>query len=171
MTYKLEGFNLDQMLATLGRSGAIWTRKGGVTVHFSHRELNCNAKAWYSFLYAKLLPTTHVSDVIKDCALVLYAIVIGKSINVGKVIKDLILYAIQGSSSGGLPHPSLIYRLCKETRVRWIADETLIQPKALINQRIMDQFQNWEDDVIPINRVRADQVDPTDEVGPSTPPQ
>lgn len=133
MTYKLESFNLGQMLATLGRPGAIWTRKGGVIVHFSHMELNRNTKAWYYFLCAKLLPTTHVSDVIKDCALVLFAIVTGKSINVGTVIKDSILYAIQGSSIGGLSHPSLICGLCKETQVRWTADETLIQLKALIN--------------------------------------
>lgn len=71
---------------------------------FSHKELNQNGKAWYYFICAKLLSTTHVSDVIKDHVLILYAIVIGKSITVGKVIQDFITFAIKGSSTGELPH-------------------------------------------------------------------
>lgn len=118
MTYKRDGFNLDEMLATLGRLGATWATKGGMAVHFSHRELNCKTKAWYYFLCAKIKLTTHVSDVIKDRTLVLYSTVIGKSINVGKVIVDSILFAIQGNFIGGLLYPSLIYGLCKKARVR-----------------------------------------------------
>lgn len=88
MEYKLGSLDWDQIIITLGRPGAEWKLKQGVSIYFFHKELSRNGKAWYYFLYAKLLPTTHVSDVIKDRALVLYGTITGKSINVGKVIQD-----------------------------------------------------------------------------------
>lgn len=71
------------------------------------------------------MPTTHVSDVIRDRAVLLYAIVKGKSVDVGQVIQDSITHAIRDSSTGRLPHPSLICGLCKQAKVTWSDDEIL----------------------------------------------
>lgn len=69
------------------------------------------------------MSSSHVSDVIKSRAVFLYAIVTGKSIDVGKVIYGSILHALRGGSTGELSHPSLIYGLCRNARVGWATDE------------------------------------------------
>lgn len=82
--YMTEDLNLDTVIKTLCRPGAEWKSKGNDgAINFSNGELRRYGKAWYSFICAKLMPTTHVSDVIKDIVVLLYAIVMGKNINVG----------------------------------------------------------------------------------------
>ncbi|GMN53950.1 hypothetical protein TIFTF001_023091 [Ficus carica] len=63
------------------------------------------------------MPVTHFSDVTKDQAVILYAILSQKSIDVGKLIQQTIKQALRGSTSGGLPHPSLITALCKQASI------------------------------------------------------
>ncbi|GMN68009.1 hypothetical protein TIFTF001_037068 [Ficus carica] len=79
--------------------------------------LDKHTKAWLYFIGAKLMPITHFSDVTKDRAILLYDILSGKSIDVGRLIQQSIKQALRGSTSGGLPHPSLITALCKQVGI------------------------------------------------------
>lgn len=78
--------DLNQVLKGLCRLGAKWKTKEHEAITFSNKELSIYGKAWYSFICAKLMLITHVSDVIKDRAVLLYAIMKGKSVDVGQVI-------------------------------------------------------------------------------------
>lgn len=78
--------NLDQVIKYLCRPGADWKAKEHEAINFSNKELSRYGKAQYSFICAKLMPTTHVSDVIKDRVVLLYTIVKGKTIDVGQII-------------------------------------------------------------------------------------
>lgn len=80
---------------------------------------------------------------IKSRAVLLYAIVTGKSIDVGKVIYGSILHALRGGSTGGLPHPSLICGLFRNAGVVWAADEIFEQPKSVIDSRAINRFKEW----------------------------
>ncbi|PON41193.1 LOW QUALITY PROTEIN: hypothetical protein PanWU01x14_291710 [Parasponia andersonii] len=73
--------------------------------------LNLATKIWYHFLKSYLLPTTHGKTVSKDRALLLYSILIGKSINVGRIIYKEIC-ACAAKKLGALFFLSLIIKLC-----------------------------------------------------------
>lgn len=161
----------DQVLTNLCRPGVEWTLKGTEAIHFSQKELSRYSKAWYYSICAKFLPTTHVSDVIKDRAMLLYAIVTGKTVDMGQVIQDSIIYAIKESSTIKLPHPSLICSLCNKVKVKWSTYEILQQPKSLIDQRTISRFQQWEDNIAHPSGVAFIVLAPPDVAGPLVPPQ
>ena len=57
-------------------------------------------------------PSKHVSTVRQDRALLLYALVKGCELDVGKIIQESILDYVENNSSGNIPHPALIILLC-----------------------------------------------------------
>ena len=53
--------------------------------------LTRECKAWYYFLGARLMPVRHFSDINKDRAVLLYYIVTGKSLDLGKFLSSHIM--------------------------------------------------------------------------------
>ena len=53
-----------------------------------------------------------MSTVRQDCAILLYALVKGYGLNVGKIVEQSILDYAENSFSGNIPHPALITLLC-----------------------------------------------------------
>lgn len=138
--YKQEELDWDQVInGDLCRPEAEWTLKGDEAVHFSHSELNRFGKAWYYFICANMMSSTHMTEVIKDREMLLYALVIGKRIDAGKVLYSSICHTLRRSSTCGLSHPSLICGICKNARVVWEDDEIFQQPKTLIDNKIISQ--------------------------------
>ena len=41
----------------------------------------------------------------------------------------------------GLPHPHLVFKLCKEVRVQWVEGEELLHPKKAINNNTFDVYK------------------------------
>ncbi|PON59596.1 hypothetical protein PanWU01x14_158080 [Parasponia andersonii] len=80
------------------------------------------AKVWYHFLKSRLLPTTHGKTVSKDRMLLLYSMLTGKSINVGRMIHSEIR-ACAARKSGALFFPSLITQLCRNARAPFLVNE------------------------------------------------
>ena len=65
-------------------------------------------KVWFYFVNSVLTPLKHVSTMRQDHAILLYALVKGCSLNVGKIVAQSIIdYAL-----GNMPHPALITLLC-----------------------------------------------------------
>lgn len=65
------------------------------------------------------MPTRHLSNVTKERAILLFAITTGLKVDIGIAIQNSIQKTIKGSSSGGLPYPSLLTQLCKREKVQW----------------------------------------------------
>ncbi|PON65869.1 hypothetical protein PanWU01x14_113580, partial [Parasponia andersonii] len=84
--------------------------------------LNPPAKVWYHFLKSRLLPTTHGKIVSKECVLLLYSMLTGKSINVGRIIHREIC-ACAARKPGALFFPSLITRMCRNARAPYLVNE------------------------------------------------
>ena len=70
------------------------------------------AKVWFYFLCSVILPSKHLSTVKEKEAILLYAILKGYKLSVGKIIKNSILSYYRGGYRGLVPHPTLITRLC-----------------------------------------------------------
>ena len=74
-------------------------------------------------------PSKHVSTVRRDCALLLYALVKGFELDLGKIIKKSILDYAENNFSGNIPHPALIALLCIKGGIK-VAEEEEKSPKA-----------------------------------------
>ena len=67
---------------------------------------------WFYFINSVLTPSKHVSTVRQDRALLLYALVKGYSLNVGKIMEQSIMDYVKNNFSGNIPHPALITHMC-----------------------------------------------------------
>ena len=84
---------------------------GDVYKHFPRKALVDNIRPWYAFVCVNLQPTAHLSDVTRERAILLYALVTGASIDVGRVIFYHYMHSVR-AKQGGIMFPSLITSLC-----------------------------------------------------------
>ena len=75
------------------------------------------AKVWFYFLSSVLMPSNHLITKRKEEAVLLYAILKGYKMNVGKIIEKSILNYYFNNFRGLIPHPSTITKLCILGRV------------------------------------------------------
>ena len=75
-------------------------------------DLTEESKVWFYFITYVLLPFKHLSIVRRVEAILLYALLKGYEINVGKIIEKSILGYSEGNCRGMIPHPVTITRLC-----------------------------------------------------------
>ena len=80
--------------------------------YFARGSLTEEAKVWFYFLSSVLVPFKHLSTVRKEEVILLYTILKGYKINVGKIIKNLIMSYYCSNYRGLIPHPSTITGLC-----------------------------------------------------------
>ena len=69
-------------------------------------------KVWFFFSNFALKPSKHVSIVRQDYALLLYALVKGYDLNVGRIIEQSILNYVNENFFGNIPNPVLITLMC-----------------------------------------------------------
>ena len=67
---------------------------------------------WFYFIGPVLLPSKHLSTVRQKEAILLYALLKGYKINVGKIIENSILNYYRSKYRALMPHPATITRLC-----------------------------------------------------------
>lgn len=122
MAYKDHHLNYEQILSELCNPESSWSLKG---TYFPSKDLSRYRKIWNAFLYAKLMPSKHTSDVTKEKVVLLYSIINDCPIDVGLIIHHSIRRCLWGPLQGGLPHPSLICGLCARAGVKWSANEPI----------------------------------------------
>ncbi|KAJ7971626.1 putative S-locus lectin protein kinase family protein [Quillaja saponaria] len=98
--------------------GSLWKITNGVLVSFGASQLKAHSQTWYYFLLGNILPTSNASDVTRDRALLLYAIMKGMNIDVGKIIRSAILQSANGKHLG-LCFLFLITELCFAAGFQW----------------------------------------------------
>ena len=96
------------------------------------------AKVWLYFISLVLPPSKHLSTVGKEEALLLYAILKGYKMNVGKIIETSILNYYRSNYTGLMPHPATITRLCilGEVKGTWDEEERCSKTSLLTLTRI-----------------------------------
>ena len=109
-----------QMIMTfLTRRRGVWKRHpftSKVTT-FQMKALKPVLKVWYNFIYATLKPNLHLSTIIRDKTILLYAIVQSIKFDVRNVIERGIIESTHGRCTGALIYPSLITQLCQLVEV------------------------------------------------------
>ncbi|MED6113798.1 hypothetical protein PIB30_074203 [Stylosanthes scabra] len=84
-------------------------------------------KGWYEFICRSILPTTNLSELTVERAVLIHSIIIGENINVEEIIADQIYkFVYKTDVSFSLPFPSIIAALCADARIPAISDDTLI---------------------------------------------
>ena len=116
LEYTREHVDTTEIIEYLCKPGTTWkmTRVG---IHeepslFVARALNQRARVWLYFVSARMLPTTHVSEVTKERATLLYCLMSGRSIDVGHHLFSCIM-ASSRLPSARLYFPLLITGLCQ----------------------------------------------------------
>ena len=69
------------------------------------------AKVWFYFVSSFLLPSKHLRTVRKNEAILLYALLKGYKINVGKIIDNSIMSYYKSKYRGLIPHLATIIKL------------------------------------------------------------
>lgn len=96
-------------------------------------------KAWCTFIISNFLPVLHASDIVMERVHLLYAILTGIEIDVGKIIaKEMDKIAI--SEKQTLAYPSIITLLCHEAKVKLTGDDK-IKPYPSINKGSISHFE------------------------------
>ena len=72
----------------------------------------------------------HISTVIQDRAILLYALVKGYEVNLGGIVDNSILEFMKGNFAGYIPHPSLITLLCIKGGANFNKEEEERCPKT-----------------------------------------
>ena len=89
-------------------------------------DLTEEAKVWFYFISSILMPSKHLSTVRREEAILLYALLKGYKINMGKIIEKSILGYYDRKCKGMIPHLATITKLCIQGGVEeeWEAEET-----------------------------------------------
>ena len=97
-------------LLTVGKGKWKGTRKTPFK-SIARGDLTEEAKVWFYFINSVLMPSKHLSTVRREEAILLYALLKGYKINVGKIIEKSILGYSESKYRGMIPHPATITRL------------------------------------------------------------
>ena len=84
------------------------------------------AKGWFYFISSVLMPSKHLNIVRRKEAILLFALLKGYKINVGKIIEKSILGYYESNCRGLIPHPTTITKLYIKGGVEeeWGTEET-----------------------------------------------
>ena len=88
------------------------------------------AKVWFYFMSSVILPTKHLCAVGEKEAIILYALLKGYKMNVGRLIEGSIRGYHISNRRRLIPHPTTISRLCIFAGVRGSWDEEETCPKV-----------------------------------------
>lgn len=89
-------------------------------------------KSWVSFVSARIMPSTHTTEINEDKVALVYAIMTKKTVNLWKIIHVLIMRVGASVTTVGLPCARIITELCHHAGVTWGPDEQLLKDNTPI---------------------------------------
>lgn len=92
--------NFNEVINHFCKRNGEWKMSKGLPSSFKMSQLHGAYKCWLYYLAARLISIKHVNDITKDRALLLYCILIGKAIDVGKLIYITILHSTNTPREG-----------------------------------------------------------------------
>ena len=115
----------ERLMQDLTHSQGVWRRQPSKSdfTTFHMYSLTPVAKVWYNFLCVKIKPSLHLSTIMKDRVILLYAMTTGLQFHIGSVIERGLIELTQGRCTGALLNPSLITRLCRLAEVQKLESE------------------------------------------------
>ena len=137
----------DSDLLTIGKEKWKGTKKN-LYKSIARGDLTEEAKVWFYFISAVLLPSKHLRTMRRDEAILLYALLKGYKMNVGKIIEKSILSYSKSNCKGLIPHPKIITSLCLLGGVEeeWGKEETYPRPSSLTLTGVTKGPKNGENE-------------------------
>ena len=83
--YVSDHVDLTEVANTIFKLGTQWKMSNGETNSVKTSTLSKEAKIWHYFIGARFMPSSHLSDVTKDRAILIYCILTGKTIDIGSI--------------------------------------------------------------------------------------
>lgn len=124
----------EEILRILCNPGAVWNINNDRTlVNFKANFLKYDTMVWFLFVTSRIMPSSHETEVTKERAALVYSIVTGKTVDIGKLVQASILHAASGTSTLSMPHSSLITDLCKHAGVTWDKTEESLKTRVPID--------------------------------------
>ena len=130
-------------LLTVGKGELKGTKKTPFK-SIARGDLTEEAKVWFKFISFVLMPSKHLNTVRREEAILLYALLKGYKINVGKIIEKSILGYYESNCRGLITHPTTITRLCIEGGVEeeWGTEETYHRASPLTLTEVTKGLKN-----------------------------
>ena len=113
--------NREKIARKLTDGKVKWGQGRGEKKIINRGDLTEEAKVWFYFL---------ASVLVKQEAIILYAILKGYKLNAGAIIENSIMKYHEGNKRGLIPHPATITRLCIRAGVKGIWEEEEECPKV-----------------------------------------
>ena len=125
-------------LLTAGK-GRCETTKKNPHKAINRGSLTKEANVWFYFIALVMVPTKHLCSVREQEAIILYALLKGYKVNVGRLIEGSIMGYHLSNKRGLIPHPTTITRLCILAGVkgRWEEEETCPRVSPLTLTRVI----------------------------------
>lgn len=140
------------MVRLLCPHATIWkTISKGVPISFLTKDMSPKSRIWHYFIRARILPTTHMSDVNRERAVLNYVFRTNKPIYVGSILYNNILYSAR-TISAGLYYPLLITGLCLQAGVLTNAREELQHPIVTLASNTSKQLDKSSTNVASSSR-------------------
>ena len=145
LAYAYDHVDLNEIVTTICKPGTQWKMSNREAISVKTSTLTKKAKIWHYFMGARFMPSSYLSDVTSDRAILIYCIITGKTIDVGSVMHSSILHSIKGVVVG-LYFPSHVTTLCRKAGVIWSPNEKVIQPVHAIDTRMMMTVKGLDGD-------------------------
>ncbi|PIN03663.1 hypothetical protein CDL12_23806 [Handroanthus impetiginosus] len=124
---------LDTICDLICQENPQWTlSRLNEPIHFPHATLTFAADNWLRFVSARLLPSSYTSEVMRECVVMIYAILTDVPFDIGRFLHRSILKRANGGLTMGLYHPSLISALCARACLERQPGDELLQPDSMI---------------------------------------
>ena len=134
----------EEMARLLCIPGEDWVLEKGKRV-LKRDQLTRIAKAWIYFVCARLYPIKHFTTLDEGRIQVLFCIIKGHSINVGRFIYNWMKSLDYTNERHGLPYPSIITGLCTNAGVGRSKRDTIKGPMGPITNNIIDRYKIREE--------------------------
>ncbi|PIN24316.1 hypothetical protein CDL12_02952 [Handroanthus impetiginosus] len=124
---------LDTICKLICRDDPQWTlSRLNEPINFSRTKLTFAADNWLQFISAWLLPSSHIFEVTRERAVMIFAILTDVPFDIGRFLHKSIWKSAMGSLTVGLYHPSLITELCARACLERQPGDELLQPDSMI---------------------------------------
>ena len=99
--YVSDHIDLNEIVNTICKLGTQWKMSNGEATSVKASTLTKDAMIWYYFMGARFMPSSHLSDVTRNRAVLIYCIISGKTIDVGSIMHASIHPTQSQRSTGG----------------------------------------------------------------------
>ncbi|PIN26971.1 hypothetical protein CDL12_00253 [Handroanthus impetiginosus] len=125
--------SLDTICELICRDDPQWTlSRLNEPIHFSRTKLTFVADSWLRFVSTRLLPSSHTSEVTRERAVMIFAILTDVPFDIGRFLHKSIWKSAMGGLTVGLYHPSLITELYARVGLERQPKDELLPPYLII---------------------------------------